>query len=379
MSWSIAALGDVAAIERKSISPSQIPSGSRYVGLEHIESGGASLTFGEVANGELASNKFCFGPDHILFGKLRPYLAKIVCPDFSGICSTDILPIAPGGRIDKGYLLHFLRRPQTIDWASARSTGANLPRLSPGELEALEIPLPPLDEQRRIAAILDKADALRRKRKRAIELLDGLAQSIFLEMFGGLKQGLDYKPIGSVCNVSSGSTPRREDESNFGGDICWVKTTEVRGDVINETEEKVTEKGAKSARLKLYPKGTVLIAMYGQGATRGKVGILGAEATTNQACAALVPGPKLNPVFLFHQLRQNYEKLRSLGRGGNQPNLNGELVKSFEISVPPLDRQSQFVEKIEKTSNQVRLMRTSLGVLEATFSSIQHRAFSEEL
>lgn len=178
MSWPIAALGDVADIERRSISPSEIPSGSRYVGLEHIESGGASLSYGKVANGELASNKFHFGPNHILFGKLRPYLAKIVCPDFSGICSTDILPIAPGGRIDKHYLLHFLRRPQTVDWASARSTGVNLPRLSPSELESLEIPLPPLDEQRRIAATLDKADALRRKRKRAVELARSLAGDI---------------------------------------------------------------------------------------------------------------------------------------------------------------------------------------------------------
>ena len=160
-----------------------------------------------MTNGELASNKFQFGPNHILFGKLRPYLAKVVCPDFEGICSTDIVPIAPSNLVDKRYLLHFLRRPETIAWAASRATGVNLPRLSPKELASLEIPLPPLDQQRRIAAILDKADALHRKRKRAIELLDGLTQSIFLEMFGD--PGRDPKgatkiALGELIKVKSG-------------------------------------------------------------------------------------------------------------------------------------------------------------------------------
>jgi type I restriction enzyme, S subunit len=140
--WPTAALGEIATIERNSVFPSDIRSGSRYVGLEHIESGGGSLSYGEVTNGELASNKFQFGPRHILFGKLRPYLAKIVCPDFEGICSTDILPIAPGERVDQRYLLHFLRFPRIVDWASSRATGVNLPRLSPNQLASLEIPLP---------------------------------------------------------------------------------------------------------------------------------------------------------------------------------------------------------------------------------------------
>jgi type I restriction enzyme S subunit len=109
------------------------------------------------------------------------------------------------------------------------------------------------------------------------------------------------------------------------------------------------------------------------------VGILGVEAATNQACAALVPGPKLNPVFLFHQLRQSYESLRSLGRGGNQPNLNGELVKNFEVLVPPLDEQNRFVNIINSASKQADLSTFSLLNLEAIFSSLQSRAFSGQL
>jgi type I restriction enzyme S subunit len=149
--------------------------------------------------------------------------------------------------------------------------------------------------------------------------------------------------------------------------------------VICDTEEKVTEQGVASARLKRYPKGAVLIAMYGQGVTRGKVGILGIEATTNQACAALVSGPTLNSVFLFHQLKLNYDNLRNLGRGGNQPNLNGELVKGFQILVPPIGDQRRFVEIAEAASASVIASKRSLKSLEEVFTSLQSRAFLGQL
>lgn len=384
--WFTKRLGDIFEIARGG-SPRPIENfiTNGADGLNWIKIGDASAsgkyirsTKEKIRPEGLSKTRFVNPGDFLLTNSMsfgRPYIMAI-----DGCIHDGWLVLKPKRKelIDQDYFYHLLSSDAVYDQFSARASGSTVKNLNTEIVSSIEIRLPPLNEQRRIAAILDRADALRRKRKRAIELLDGLAQSIFLEMFGSSRQGLDCKPIGSVCNVSSGSTPRREDESNFGGDICWVKTTEVRGDVIGETEEKVTEKGAKSARLKIYPRGTVLIAMYGQGTTRGKVGILGVEATTNQACSALVPGPKLNPVFLFHQLKQNYEKLRALGRGGNQPNLNGELVKNFEISIPPLERQSQFVEKIAKVSAQVRLMRVSLAALEATFSSIQHRVFSEE-
>lgn len=180
----VAALRDVAEVERNPIKPEQITAGELFVGLENIESSGGFVAVEGVDAGEIASTKFRFSPEHILYGKLRPYLSKIARPSFSGICSTDILPVRPGPEIDRAYLYYFLRQPDMVRFATARCTGANLPRLSPKELEAFEIPLPPLEEQKRIAAILDKADAIRRKRQQAIELTDQLLRSVFLEMFG---------------------------------------------------------------------------------------------------------------------------------------------------------------------------------------------------
>jgi type I restriction enzyme S subunit len=107
-------LGEVATVERDGIDPTSIQSGSRYVGLEHIDSSGA-VQQQIVQNGDLASTKFVFGPDHILFGKLRPYLRKIARPEFDGVCSTDIIPIRPGPNVDRGYLFHFLRLDDVVN------------------------------------------------------------------------------------------------------------------------------------------------------------------------------------------------------------------------------------------------------------------------
>src|SRR5690606_28900738 len=102
----------------------------------------------------------------------------------SGVCSTDILPILPGPDLDRGYLFHYLSQPTVIALAASQATGANLPRLSFKALERLEIPLPPLDEQRRIAAILDQADTVRVRRRRVLSELDKIVESIFHSMFG---------------------------------------------------------------------------------------------------------------------------------------------------------------------------------------------------
>ena len=119
--------------------------------------------------------------------------------------------------------------------------------------------------------------------------------------------------------------------------------------------------------------------MYGQGKTRGMTGKLGIEATTNQACAALLPTDKNNQDFIWIQLRCLYEELRNLGRGGNQPNLNTNLIKSFEILFPPIELQNQFAEIVASIQKQKELLNESLVELENNFNSLMHRAFKGEL
>ncbi len=144
-------LGSVATIERKGVDPTALLPDTLYLGLEHIERGGRIIGRNTVAGAELASTKFQFTPEHVLFGKLRPNLGKICRPEFAGVCSTDILPIRPGKDLDRDYLAHYLSQPSMVNFATSRTSGANLPRLSPAVLEKFPIPLPPLPEQRRTA------------------------------------------------------------------------------------------------------------------------------------------------------------------------------------------------------------------------------------
>ena len=250
-------------------------------------------------------------------------------------------------QIDLRYLFYAFKNAKL-----ARHTiTTSIPGLNRNDIYKTEIPLPPLAEQQRIAAILDQADALRTKRRAALAKLDTLLQATFLDMFGDPvtnPMGWEVKPLGEVTDVKTGSTPSREHEGNYGGIVPWVKTTEVNWGTITQTEETVSKQGIKSARLKTYPKNSILIAMYGQGKTRGKSAVLGIDATVNQACAVLLPTNKFETEYIAVLLKHSYETIRNLGRGGNQPNLNLELVKSFQIPLPPVELQNDFSKIIKK-------------------------------
>jgi len=156
--------------------------------------------------------------------------------------------------------------------------------------------------------------------------------------------------LGEVCDVSSGGTPSRANDRFWKGNIPWVKTGEVNYSTITQTEEHITNEGLEGSSAQLYPKGTVLMAMYGQGVTRGRVAVLGIEATINQACAAIVPKTlTLRSDFLYVLLVAKYEELRAMSesRGGNQSNLSAQLIRTLRIPLPPLAEQEAIVAEVE--------------------------------
>ncbi|MDZ4971322.1 restriction endonuclease subunit S [Clostridium perfringens] len=203
-----------------------------------------------------------------------------------------------------------------------------------------------LNFQEQITQILDKSKEIIEKRKEQIQFLDKLVKSKFIEMFGDPVTNLkkwDKVAIGEMFEIKTGATPSRKENSYWeGGTIPWVKTTELKEYIINETEEYITEDGFNNSSVNLLPKDTILIAMYGQGKTRGMTGKLGIEATTNQACAAILPNNNENMDFVWYQLRLLYDELRALGQGGSQPNLNTNLVKTYQLIFPPVELQNEF-------------------------------------
>ena len=150
----------------------------------------------------------------------------------------------------------------------------------------------------------------------------------------GVETPFNVLKIKAICSVGSGGTPSRTNASYYKGTYPWVKTGEVLNDVIFETEEKISLEAIERSSAKLYPKGSLLMAMYGQGDTRGRTAKLGVDATTNQACAVLF-NIKNNVVltdYLWFYLQMQYDDIRALASGNNQPNLNIEKIKNYEVS-----------------------------------------------
>jgi type I restriction enzyme, S subunit len=149
----------------------------------------------------------------------------------------------------------------------------------------------------------------------------------------------EAKHLGDLASVTAGGTPSRTSAQYWNGDIPWVTTAEVDFCSVNRTEQFITKEGLDNSPAKLLPRGTLLMALYGQGKTRGKVGILGIEAATNQACAAISLSRSAVPEFIFLFLSSQYDAIRKLSNIGNQENLNSALVRSIPVALPPPTEQ----------------------------------------
>ena len=173
------------------------------------------------------------------------------------------------------------------------------------------------------------------------------------ETVGASQQSLTALPggwvwscLGDICRTTSGGTPSRKHASYFAGNIPWVKSGELPDGVVTDVEECITEEAVKNSSAKLFPAGTLLIALYG--ATVGKLGILKHEATTNQAVCAIFPSGHLDTKYLFWYLRCARSTLVAQAVGGAQPNISQGILRTLPIPVAPLDQQKRIVAEIEK-------------------------------
>jgi type I restriction enzyme S subunit len=188
--------------------------------------------------------------------------------------------------------------------------------------------------------------------------------------------------VGDVAKIQSGGTPTREVAENWiGGTIPWVKTGEINYCVIHDTEEKITPTGLANSAARLFPKGTLLMAMYGQGITRGRVGLLGIEAATNQACASITPTDKkrISSVFLYYFFEYHYEDLRKLGHGANQRNMNAALIRSFPLALPKPDEQTAVVTALESLDQKRALHERKKAQLQDLFRTLLHELMTAKI
>lgn len=384
------ALHDVAMIEREIVEPSEIRAGTLFVGLENIETGGRFANVRPVDSGELASSKFLFTRRHILYGKLRPYLAKVARPDFEGICSTDILPVLPGPELDRGYLSWLLLTPEMVSLAASRATGANLPRLSPDVLGEFRIPLLPLSEQRRIAAILDKADELRAKRRAALAKLDSLTQSIFLDMFGDPATNPKGWPenacLGEVADIISGVTKGRQLNGKATRSVPYLAVINVQDRALNLTTLKMIEATEDEIKRYCLQKGDLLLTEGGDPDKLGRGTLWDNELPEcihqNHVFRVRLTSDVLEPIFLEWLIGSPRGKryfLRSAKQTTGIATINMTQLRGFPLLLPPIELQRDFAARFAALEQVETTQRDSLLMLDATFASLQHRAFVGEL
>jgi type I restriction enzyme, S subunit len=307
----------------------------------------------------------------IVFGDHTRAIKYIDFPFAMGADGVKVLK--PTSDCDVKYIFHHLR------YADIPSAGYSRHYKF---LKELSFSLPSLSEQRRITAILDKADALRAKRREAIAKLDQLLQSVFLDMFGdpiANPHGWGKVRMQDLMSISRGGSPRPI-EKFLGGEHHWIKIGDAtKGDdvFISETKDKITSEGlSKTTRLKA---GSLIFANCG--VSLGFARILKIDGCIHDGWLAFqdIDVSRLDQLFLLKTLNSVTQHFRKMAPEGTQPNLNTGIMKRFELIVPPLVQQQKF----SKFLLECRLRKMSLlngeEKTDALFSSLQRAAFSGTL
>ena len=445
--WVQTTLEEVTAPMRISVQPIEYPT-LPYVGMEHVEAETMRL-IGTVPASELKSSAVRFWPGDVLYGRLRPYLNKVLQPDFEGLCSPEFLVFRKSANLDSRYLQYFLNSWSFKEFASHLNEG-DRPRVDWSQLKGFPFLLAPLSEQNRIVGVIEqqftrlyagvsalrKAQAkLKRYRasilKAAVEgklteawraehpttepasiLLENILKERRAKWEADLRakgkdpakvkhvepakpdtEGLPELPEGwcwatveQLADVGTGATPlRSRSEDYLDGKIPWVTSGALNEEVVTFTEEFITEKALAETNVKIFPSGTLLLAMYGEGKTRGKVSELKMDAATNQACAAIVfrPQSKMCQQYVKYFLLSNYYNIRQLSVGGVQPNLNLSIVRETFVPLPPISEQGKIVDEVERhlsfISNLETIIEANLIRAERLRQSILKEAFAGRL
>jgi restriction endonuclease S subunit len=165
------------------------------------------------------------------------------------------------------------------------------------------------------------------------------------------------KRISELCKIGSGGTPARRHKEYYNGTIPWIKTGELHDEILYDTEEKITQQGLENSSAKLYPQGSLVVAMYG--ATIGKTAKLGVDATTNQACAVLsyIDNNLIQTDYLWIYLQSQTNNLKKMAYGGAQPNINANIISNYLIPIPPISLQNSIVAHINRQKERIKLLK----------------------
>ena len=357
MSSPIVPLGELCDLDRQGLHPDDpIASGLPYVGVEHVESGSGAFNFNNGSRaGSQKSTTFRFDKRHVLYAKLRPYLNKVATPGFAGRCSTELVPLLPRDGVDREFIAFLLRRNETVDYVMSSVTGARMPRTDMKALMSLPVPLPPLDEQRRIVGILNRAAKIERLRARAQERLREFVPALFVRMFGDPVEnpmGWDVRPLGAFCILTQYGTSKKATNQADGLPVLRMGNVTYRGD-LDCTDLKWVTLSESDVEKHLLRTGDILFNRTNSKELVGKTGIWDGrfEAVAASYFIRLrVDETCVCPTYVwaFMNSPATKQRLFEAARGAiGQANINAKELKSLLLPVPPIDLQRWYAELVE--------------------------------
>ena len=381
--WNRRKLGDLCYLDKQQGIHRDLP----YVGLEHIESGTGKF-LGVLDGVSVKSSTFRFNPQHILYGRLRSYLNKVLLPDFTGHCSTEIFPIKPKNDVLRKFLFYWLTREQTVQAVDATSTGTRMPRANMGAVLEFELMVPSLKEQQCIVAILDEAFAgiakarvnAEQSLRNARELFESHLQTVFTRHGEGWV-GRTLREIAVDFGRGKSKHRPRNDLKLYGGPYPFIQTGDVRGSRHLITDYSQTYSEAGLTQSKLWPKGTLCITIA---ANIAETGILDFDACFPDSVIGVVVNTKLTSTKFLEYLLQSFKAvLQAQGKGSAQANINLATFENQRFPFPSLPMQKSIVAKLDalaaETHRLESIYQQKLAALDELKQSLLDRAFSGAL
>lgn len=378
-------LGEVCQQCRESIKPGERGE-LRYIGLESIESGSGRFFEGELSKTPETpqANSFRFGPEHVLYGKLRPYLNKVALPDFEGKCSTEIIPLLPSPEVDRAYLAYSLRSQAVVSQISARTAGARMPRADMDFVLSLRVPLPALPEQRRIVDLLSRAEGIVRLRREAEKKAAELIPALFLDMFGDPAKNPKGWPVATVGEVIAaadyGSSTKSSDDGS-GLPLIRMGNVDYAG-TLNLSNLKYVNLPAKEIEKYRLHEGDILFNRTNSKELVGKTGLwddIRDAIAASYFIRVRVKRDKLNPRYFWAFMNSRHMKrvLFETARGAiGQANINSKELKAFKVALPPLALQQDFAGKVEQVRSIQSQQTTANAKVQTTFDTLLSQTFN---
>jgi len=364
--WETKTFGECAELVRNTCQPNEFRN-MPYIGLEHIEEG--TLRLSETGNtNDVISTKSRFESGDILFGKLRPYFRKVIRPGFSGLCSTDIMVVRAKQGIDQGFLFYWMASQEFVDTATRGSEGTKMPRAKWDFLQRIIKPIPPLTEQRTIAAILGALDDKIELNRQMNQTLEAMAQALFQSWFvdfepfrdhgmedsslGPIPRGWEVTQIENLGDVVCGKTPPTRDADNYEGHIPFITIPDMHDKVfVTQTGGYLTEKGAKTQPKKLLPRHAVCVSCI---ATPGLVALTSQPSHTNQQINSIICNDSINPFWCYLAMINLRHEIITGGAGGSATlNLNKNEFSKLQVIKPSQAVMWKFHQIVESFFSRI--------------------------